>query len=151
MIELLIFDVRSITIFGGGFLGSELAVALGNRGRKSDFQVIQAYQEAGNMGKVLPDYLSEWTTDKVRSEGVTVLPNNTVKAVTKGDSTNLKVTMKSGKVVDTDHMVVAVSLSLSQRKIFPNLSFSSRLVSSRTWSWPRLVNWKLIPSMEDSR
>jgi len=103
-------DIKSITIFGGGFLGSELAVALGNRGRKSDFEVIQAYQEAGNMGKVLPDYLSEWTTDKVKSEGVTVLPNNTVKAVTKGDSTNLKVIMKSGKVVDTDHMVVAVGV-----------------------------------------
>ena len=88
-------------------------MALGNRGRKSDFEVIQAYQEAGNMGKVLPDYLSEWTTDKVKSEGVTVLPNNTVKAVTKGDSTNLKVIMKSGKVVDTDHMVVAVRISLS--------------------------------------
>ena len=104
------FHLRSITIFGGGFLGSELAVALGNRGRKADFEVIQAYQEAGNMGKVLPDYLSEWTTDKVRSEGVTVLPNNTLKAVTKGDSSNLKVTMKSGKVVDTDHMVVAVGI-----------------------------------------
>ena len=85
-------------------------MALGNRGRKADFEVIQAYQEAGNMGKVLPDYLSEWTTDKVRSEGVTVLPNNTLKAVTKGDSSNLKVTMKSGKVVDTDHMVVAVGI-----------------------------------------
>ena len=121
MIELLIFDVRSITIFGGGFLGSELAVALGNRGRKSDFQVIQAYQEAGNMGKVLPDYLSEWTTDKVRSEGVTVLPNTTVKAVTKGDSSNLKITMKNGKVVDTDHMVVAVSpSSVKHFKICPS-------------------------------
>ena len=102
------FHLRSITIFGGGFLGSELAVALGNRGRKSGLEVIQVYQEAGNMGKVLPDYLSEWTTDKVRSEGVTVLPNTTVKSVAKGDSSNLKVTMNSGKVLDTDHMVVAV-------------------------------------------
>merc|ERR1712241_1379763 len=50
-------NIKSITIFGGGFLGSELACALGYRGRKSDFEVIQAYQEAGNMGKVLPDYL----------------------------------------------------------------------------------------------
>ena len=119
--------VRSITIFGGGFLGSELAVALGNRGRQTGgLEVVQAYQEAGNMGKVLPDYLSEWTTDKVKSEGVTVLPNNTVKAVTKGDSTNLKVIMKSGKVVDTDHMVVAVRISLSpiQGKYF-QISFSS--------------------------
>ena len=105
--------VRSITIFGGGFLGSELAVALGNRGRQTgELEVIQVYQEAGNMGKVLPDYLSEWTTDKVRSEGVTVLPNNRVKSVGAGDSSNLKVTMSSGKVIDTDHMVVAVSLRL---------------------------------------
>ena len=100
---------RSITIFGGGFLGSELAVALGNRGRAGgNLEVTQAYQEPGNMGKVLPDYLSDWTTDKVRSEGVTVLPNTTVKSVAKGDSSNLKVTMNSGKVLDTDHMVVAV-------------------------------------------
>ena len=62
MIELLIFDVRSITIFGGGFLGSELAVALGNRGRKSDFQVIQAYQEAEAL--VLPmDQAPQEATD----------------------------------------------------------------------------------------
>ena len=27
-------------------------------------EVTQAYQEGGNMGKVLPDYLSEWTTEK---------------------------------------------------------------------------------------
>jgi len=26
--------------------------------------VNQAYQEAGNMAKVLPEYLSEWTTEK---------------------------------------------------------------------------------------
>ena len=100
------------------------------------------------MGKVLPDYLSEWTTDKVRSEGVTVLPNNTVKAVTKGDSSNLKITMKSGQVVDTDHMVVAVSLSSASGKYF---RISLRLVSSRTLSLPGPVNWKLIPSTEDSR
>ena len=28
-------------------------------------QVVQVFQEPGNMGKVLPDYLSEWTTEKV--------------------------------------------------------------------------------------
>ena len=60
---------RSITVFGGGFLGSELACALGSRGKSGGFEVNQAYQESGNMGKVLPDYLSEWTTMKVQSEG----------------------------------------------------------------------------------
>ena len=64
------------------------------------------------MGKVLPDYLSEWTTDKVRSEGVTVLPNSRVKTVVKGEKNNLSVKMESGATVETDHMVVAVSIVL---------------------------------------
>lgn len=131
--------VRSITIFGGGFLGSELAVALGNRGRQSGgLEVVQAYQEAGNMGKVLPDYLSDWTTDKVRSEGVTVLPNTRVKSVSRGDSTKLKVTMSSGKVVDTDHMVVAVSLQ-PVNILYAILTDNPRLVSSLTSNLPKPV------------
>ena len=131
--------VRSITIFGGGFLGRELAVALGNRGRQSGgLEVVQAYQEAGNMGKVLPDYLSDWTTDKVRSEGVTVLPNTRVKSVSRGDSTKLKVTMSSGKVVDTDHMVVAVSLH-PVNILCAILTDNPRLVSSLTSNLPKPV------------
>ena len=131
--------VRSITIFGGGFLGSELAVALGNRGRQTGgLEVVQAYQEAGNMGKVLPDYLSDWTTDKVRSEGVTVLPNTRVKSVSRGDSTKLKVTMSSGKVVDTDHMVVAVSL-YAVNILYAILTDNPRLVSSLTSNLPKPV------------
>ena len=131
--------VRSITIFGGGFLGSELAVALGNRGRQTGgLEVVQAYQEAGNMGKVLPDYLSDWTTDKVRSEGVTVLPNTRVKSVSRGDSTKLKVTMSSGKVVDTDHMVVAVSLQ-PVNILYAILTDNPRLVSSLTSNLPKPV------------
>ena len=131
--------VRSITIFGGGFLGSELAVALGHRGRQTGgLEVVQAYQEAGNMGKVLPDYLSDWTTDKVRSEGVTVLPNTRVKSVSRGDSTKLKVTMSSGKVVDTDHMVVAVSLQ-PVNILYAILTDNPRLVSSLTSNLPKPV------------
>ena len=58
------FTCRSVTVFGGGFLGSELACALGFRGKQSKLEVVQAFQEEGNMGKVLPDYLSQWTKDK---------------------------------------------------------------------------------------
>ena len=105
-------QIKSITIFGGGFLGSELACALGFRGRSENqgLEVVQAYQEPGNMGKVLPDYLSEWTTDKVRSEGVTVMPNSRVESVLRGESSNLSVKMRSGNVLNTDHMIVAVGI-----------------------------------------
>ena len=44
--------VKSIAIVGGGFLGSELACALGRRGRDSALRVTQVFPESGNMGKV---------------------------------------------------------------------------------------------------
>ena len=43
-------------------------------------EVKQIFPEKGNMGRVLPEYLSEWTTGKVRVEGVEVIPNSVVKA-----------------------------------------------------------------------
>ena len=46
--------IKSISIIGGGFLGSELACALGSRGRDPnyDLKVTQIYRENGNMAKV---------------------------------------------------------------------------------------------------
>ena len=35
-------------------------------GKKTGMNVSQIYPEDGNMGKVLPKYLTEWTTNKVR-------------------------------------------------------------------------------------
>jgi len=101
---------KSITIFGGGFLGSELACALGSRGKKSSMDVVQAFQEPGNMGKVLPEYLSDWTTDKVRSEGVRVLPNSKIASVTKAEGGQLEIKLSNGVNLETDHLVVAVGV-----------------------------------------
>jgi len=35
-------------------------------GKKSGMDVVQVFPEDGNMGRVLPKYLTEWTTNKVR-------------------------------------------------------------------------------------
>ena len=43
-------------------------------------EVKQIFPEKGNMGRVLPEYLSGWTTGKVRVEGVEVIPNSVVQA-----------------------------------------------------------------------
>ncbi|KAK4312455.1 hypothetical protein Pmani_016141 [Petrolisthes manimaculis] len=67
-----------ITIIGGGFLGSELACALGYKTKSTKGSVTQVYPEYGNMAKVLPEYLSRWTTDKVKSEGVDIITHSTV-------------------------------------------------------------------------
>lgn len=38
---------KSVAIIGGGFLGSELACALGRRGRARNMKVIQVFPEIG--------------------------------------------------------------------------------------------------------
>ncbi|NWT58986.1 AIFM1 factor, partial [Erythrocercus mccallii] len=91
-------EVKSITIIGGGFLGSELACALGRRARTRGLEVIQLFPENGNMGKVLPEYLSNWTTEKVRREGVNVLPNAVVKSVSVSGN-RLVIKLKDGRKV----------------------------------------------------
>ncbi|KFP33690.1 hypothetical protein N325_07576, partial [Colius striatus] len=102
-------EVKSITIIGGGFLGSELACALGRRARTRGLEVIQLFPENGNMGKVLPEYLSNWTTEKVRKEGVNVMPNAVVKSVSVSGN-RLLIKLKDGRKVETDHIVAAVGL-----------------------------------------
>lgn len=41
-------------------------------GKDTNMKVYQIFKEKGNMGKILPDYLSLWTTEKVKAEGVEV-------------------------------------------------------------------------------
>ncbi|XP_030064915.1 apoptosis-inducing factor 1, mitochondrial isoform X2 [Microcaecilia unicolor] len=102
-------EAKSITIIGGGFLGSELACALGRRAQATGLEVIQMFPECGNMGKVLPEYLSNWTTEKVRREGVNVIPEAVVQSVTFQDK-KLLIKLKDGRKVETDHIVAAVGL-----------------------------------------
>uniref|UniRef100_A0A8C6WPY5 Apoptosis-inducing factor 1, mitochondrial n=1 Tax=Neogobius melanostomus TaxID=47308 RepID=A0A8C6WPY5_9GOBI len=102
-------NVKSLTIIGGGFLGSELACALGRRSAESSLEVIQMFPEKGNMGKVLPEYLSNWTTQKVMREGVKIVSEALVKSVAFKDD-KLEIKLKDGRKVETDHIVAAVGL-----------------------------------------
>ncbi|KAL7838893.1 hypothetical protein AOLI_G00272970 [Acnodon oligacanthus] len=105
-------ELKSITIIGGGFLGSELACALGRRTADLGLEVVQMFPEKGNMGKVLPEYLSNWTTEKVRKEGVKVLAEAVVKNVSYKEG-KLEIKLKDGRTVKTDHIVAAVGLEPS--------------------------------------
>ncbi|XP_017268136.1 apoptosis-inducing factor 1, mitochondrial isoform X1 [Kryptolebias marmoratus] len=102
-------SVNSITIIGGGFLGSELACALGRKSTESGLEVVQMFPEKGNMGKVLPEYLSNWTTEKVKKEGVKIISEALVKSVACKDD-KLEIQLKDGRLVRTDHIVAAVGL-----------------------------------------
>ncbi|XP_055296915.1 putative apoptosis-inducing factor 1, mitochondrial [Sitodiplosis mosellana] len=98
---------KSVAIIGGGFLGSELACGLAKYGDDKKLQVHQVFLENGNMGKILPEPLSNWTTDRVRELGVNVIPNTEVESV---DMVNdrVKLTLQNGQSLLCDHVVVAV-------------------------------------------
>ncbi|KAG1664231.1 Apoptosis-inducing factor 1, mitochondrial [Nymphon striatum] len=101
---------KSLTIIGGGFLGSELACALGHQGKKSSMEVNQIIPEKGNMAKVLPVYLSDWATKKIQNEGVNVLTSCSVQSTEKTEDNRLLLTLDNGEKITTDHVVIAVGL-----------------------------------------
>ncbi|CAF2635583.1 unnamed protein product [Rotaria sp. Silwood2] len=110
-----------IAIVGGGFLGSELACALGYRAKehaqngKPSGKVVQLMPEKGNISKVLPEYLSKWATERVRDEGAEVLTNvELVNASIQDGKVNLayidpKAPQKTSYMI-VDHVVVAVGI-----------------------------------------
>lgn len=111
-----------IAIIGGGFLGSELACALARKGRNKEKKIIQIFQETGNMGLILPEYLSLWTTDKVRSEGVEVIPQCSVVEIStkkdaKGKLLGVLLKLNDGRTVETDYIIVSIGVQ-------PNTEFA---------------------------
>lgn len=97
----------SIVIVGGGFLGSELACGLARKGASSSFKVTQVFPETGNMGKVLPEYLSIWASKKLASEGVEVIPEVEVKGVSK-QGNKIELQLSNNQTISADHVIVAV-------------------------------------------
>ncbi|KAF9423477.1 Apoptosis-inducing factor 1, mitochondrial [Podila epigama] len=102
---------KKIVVVGGGFLGSELAVAISHYGKDKNVKVTQIFPEDGNMGLVFPRYLSKWTTSQVEQEGVEVRANSRIassKAVNEGKQ--IELTLENGDKVVADHVVVAVGI-----------------------------------------
>lgn len=100
--------VQTVAVIGGGFLGSELSCALAKWGRdRNGLQVYQVFREAGNMGRVLPRYLSEWTANRVREEGVRVVAGTQVEKVSMQNG-RVRLQLVSGQELLVDRVVVAV-------------------------------------------
>ncbi|KAI5702928.1 hypothetical protein M8J75_005703 [Diaphorina citri] len=103
---------KTVAVIGGGFLGSELACALAKRGAASNTQVYQIFREKGNMARVLPEYLSAWTTRKVEEEGVHTKRGVTVEEASLLPSgEGVQLTLSDGSKLSADHVVVAVGVT----------------------------------------
>ena len=103
---------KHIVVIGGGFLGSELACGLAIRGKQiGGLQITQVFPETGLMGLAFPRYLSDYTTNRVRSElGYNILPEHTVKSVAKNQEGRVVVTLDNGQSIEADHVVVAAGI-----------------------------------------
>ena len=94
-------------------MGSELACATARYGGKFGSTVSQVFPEDGNMGLVFPKYLSEWTLNKVKAEGVDVYPKNTVVGASLNSHDRVILNLSDGTSLEADHVVVAVGLEPS--------------------------------------
>lgn len=91
---------KNITIIGNGFIGSELACSVANYAKDKGTNIYQIFPESGNMSKVLPDYLSKWTMNKMGSQGVCILPNSSIKSAAR-DNDSIKLTLSTGETISS--------------------------------------------------
>lgn len=99
---------KSVAIVGNGFLGSELSCALSHYGQDGKLKVYQLFHESGNMAKVLPAYLSEWTTARIKEVGVDVQPNSQIIGVEMFEGNQLRLKLSDGKSLIVDNVIQAV-------------------------------------------
>lgn len=113
---------QNIVIIGGGFLGSELVVAVSKMARDLGHTVTQVFPEDGHMGLVFPKYLRQWTTEKISQLGVKVKSDRSVREIT-ADSSRAKVILDNGEELLADKVIVAVgaqpSLVQSFKTVLP--------------------------------
>lgn len=76
-------------------------------GEGKKLQVHQVFHEEGNMRRILPEFLSKWTTDRVRELGINVIPNTEIESVDLVKN-RVKLTLQNGQTIICDHVVVAV-------------------------------------------
>lgn len=109
---------QKIVVVGGGFLGSELAVAVSKIGNSMNHSVIQVFPEDGHMGLVFPKYLSQWTTEKVSQLGVKVKSGRSVSSIEGNEDSSLKLILDNEEEIIADHVIVAVGVEPSLVKCF---------------------------------
>ncbi|KAL3117118.1 hypothetical protein niasHT_007521 [Heterodera trifolii] len=71
-----------IVVLGGGLLGTELAYSLNRRyardQEKPAVKIVQLCQETGILSEILPDALSDYSTDMLRYQGIDVLTDTRI-------------------------------------------------------------------------
>jgi len=117
-LESLIEEKRAkhVTVVGGGFLGTEVALALAKRARNKSIRVMQVFAEEGPLFTNLPPYLSAHLLRLLEKAGVEAVPEHIVTGLVEsegawGDYEPLKLALmgEDRKEVETDYVVLATT------------------------------------------
>lgn len=103
-------DGSRVAVVGGGFLGTELAVAMASEGRR----VTLLCAEPGVLYKVLPRYLSQFLSKRLRALGVDVVESAVVTDAVAVDGGKVKLEIGMGldgvDVEAVDRVVIATGI-----------------------------------------
>src|SRR5262249_32388787 len=94
-------EATRFVVIGGGFIGSELAVALSTTGS----EVTMVFPEQGVGARLFPPELAAFVTDYYREKGVDVLPGELVDGIDGGS-----VRLASGRELEADHVVAGLGI-----------------------------------------
>ncbi|CAK9302707.1 unnamed protein product [Gordionus sp. m RMFG-2023] len=108
-------NLKSVTVLGGGFLGSELASSIAHKST-GKISVNQIISSDGILAKILPKYLSEWATSILQHSGINIIRNSTITSVKTNEKRELILHLSNGTKLTTDHLIVAIGIN-------PNIGF----------------------------
>ena len=103
-------DAASFLLFGGGFIGAELAAALTLRGKR----VVMVFPDRFLLQRVLPTDLAQSVTEYYRSKGIAI-EDGEIPAGISSNGGSAVVTTRSGKRLAGDVIVGAIGLDLNTR------------------------------------
>ncbi len=92
-------------ILGGGFIGSEVAVALATIGE----QVTMVFQEGSIGARVYPEDVSLFISRHFQDKGITLYPNSDIQSIEKKENI-LIMHSKDGRAVEVDHIVAGLGI-----------------------------------------
>ncbi|MGA9397541.1 MAG: FAD-dependent oxidoreductase [Anaerolineaceae bacterium] len=92
-------------ILGGGFIGSEVAVALTTTGEK----VSMVFQDSGIGARVYPEDVSLYITGYFQEKGVQVYPNSEIQLIERVGN-QLVMHSKAGQSAEVDHIIAGLGI-----------------------------------------
>lgn len=96
----------------------------------SGLKVTQIFPEKGNLSKILPEYLSRWTTDRMREQGIEVIPNVDVVNVSSSiNGKQIQVTLSNGEKV-----IIYKSFLLPSKKLENCFDLSTLMNSDKLFT-----------------